>query len=114
MTVDVPDPVFRKMKATAALRGVSLKEFRLSAVEHEMAKKPSARDYTVRAQLIPSKPIPKSKICLPDVNVWIAFAWAATSTTTLPRLGLLRWTAVRRRSAGSVKWAFCGSSQMPA
>lgn len=54
-TVDVPDPVFRKMKATAALRGVSLKEFLLSAVEHEMAKKPSTKDYTVRVPLIPSK-----------------------------------------------------------
>jgi hypothetical protein len=55
-TVDVPDPVFRKMKATAALRGLSLKAFLLSAVEHEMAKKPSAaRDYAVRVPLIPSK-----------------------------------------------------------
>jgi hypothetical protein len=55
MTVDVPDPVFRRMKATATLRGVSLKEFLLSAVEHEMARKPSARDYAVRVPLIPSK-----------------------------------------------------------
>jgi len=54
-TVDVPDPIFRKIKATAALRGVSLKEFLLSAVEHEMAMKPSARDYTVQVPLIPSK-----------------------------------------------------------
>ena len=54
-TVDVPDPIFRKIKATAALRGVSLKEFLLSAVEHEMARKPSARDYTVQVPLIPSK-----------------------------------------------------------
>lgn len=54
-TVDVPDPIFRKMKATAALRGVSLKEFLLNAVEQEMAKKPSARDYTVPVPLIRSK-----------------------------------------------------------
>ncbi len=54
-TVDVPDPVFRKMKATAALRGVSLKQFLLNAVEQEMARKPSARDYTVTVPLIRSK-----------------------------------------------------------
>jgi hypothetical protein len=54
-TVDVPDPIFRKIKATAALRGVSLKEFLLSAVEREMAMRPLARDYTVRVPLIPSK-----------------------------------------------------------
>jgi hypothetical protein len=55
ITVDVPDPVFRKMKATAALRGVSLKEFPLNAVEQEVAKKPSSRDYTVPVPLIRSK-----------------------------------------------------------
>ena len=51
----MPDPVFRKMKATAALRGVSLKEFLLSAVEHEMANKQAKKDYTVRLPLIRSK-----------------------------------------------------------
>ena len=54
-TGDVPDRVFRKMKATAALRGVSLKKFLLSAVEHEMAKKQAKKDYTVRLPLIRSK-----------------------------------------------------------
>ena len=54
-TVDVPDPIFRKMKATAALRGVSLKEFLLNAVEQEMAKKPAASNYTVPVPLIRSK-----------------------------------------------------------
>ncbi len=54
-TVDVPDPIFRKMKATAALRGLSLKQFLLNAVEQEMAKKPSARDYKVTVPLIRSK-----------------------------------------------------------
>jgi len=47
--------IFRKIKATAALRGVSLKEFLLSAVEQEMTMKPSPRDYTVQVPLIPSK-----------------------------------------------------------
>jgi len=55
ITVDVPDPVFRKMKATTALRGVSLKAFLLNAIEREMAKKPSACDYAVPIPLIRSK-----------------------------------------------------------
>jgi hypothetical protein len=54
-TVDVPDPVFRKMKATAALRGVSLKEFLLTAVEHEMEKKQAKKEYRVKLPLIKSK-----------------------------------------------------------
>jgi len=54
-TVDVPDPVFRKMKATAALRGVSLKEFLLIAVEHEMEKKPAKKEHRVKLPLIRSK-----------------------------------------------------------
>ena len=45
--MDIPNSVFRKMKATAALRGVSLKEFLLSAIEREMANKLSLGDYTV-------------------------------------------------------------------
>ena len=36
-TVDIPDPIFRKMKATAALRGVSVREFLLNAIEQQMA-----------------------------------------------------------------------------
>ncbi len=54
-TIDVPEPVFRKMKATAALRGVSLKDFVLGAVEREMAKKQAPRDYMVQVPLIRSK-----------------------------------------------------------
>ena len=43
------------MKATAALRGVSLKEFLLRAIEHEMAKKQAKKDYAVRLPLVRSK-----------------------------------------------------------
>jgi len=50
----MPDPVFGNMKATAALRGVCLKRFLLIAVEHETAKKPSAKDY-IRFPVIRSK-----------------------------------------------------------
>ncbi len=35
-TIDLPDPVFRRLKASAALEGVSLKEVILRAVEKEL------------------------------------------------------------------------------
>jgi hypothetical protein len=34
-TVDLPDPLFRRAKATAAIRGVSLKDLMISAIERE-------------------------------------------------------------------------------
>ena len=67
-TVDVPDPVFRKMKAAAALRGVSLEEFLLSAVEHEMTRKSSAKDYTVRLPLIRSKHLGTLKVTNAEIE----------------------------------------------
>jgi hypothetical protein len=36
-TVNLPDPVFRKMKAAAALRGATIKQFVLRAVERELS-----------------------------------------------------------------------------
>ena len=35
-TVDLPDPLFRRLKAVAALRGLSLKEILLRALEKEL------------------------------------------------------------------------------
>jgi hypothetical protein len=43
-TVDLPDPVFKRLKAVAALRGTSLKEIILHAVERELqAERPEKR-----------------------------------------------------------------------
>lgn len=44
-TVDLPDPLFRELKATAARRGTSLKNVIRAAVEHEIHKdgRPSRR-----------------------------------------------------------------------
>lgn len=47
-TIDLPDTLFRKAKATAALRGSTMKELVVRAVEREVAglgssKKPPAR-----------------------------------------------------------------------
>jgi len=41
-TVDLPDPLFRKAKATAAARGISLKHFITEAVENRLTVPPSA------------------------------------------------------------------------
>jgi hypothetical protein len=36
-TVEMPDPLFRRAKATASLRGVTLRELVTQAVEHEIS-----------------------------------------------------------------------------
>jgi hypothetical protein len=38
-TVELPDPVFRKMKAAAALQGSSIKQFVQRAVERELSSR---------------------------------------------------------------------------
>ena len=35
-TIDIPDPVFRRLKAAAALRGTSMKALILAALEREI------------------------------------------------------------------------------
>jgi hypothetical protein len=53
-TVDLPDPVFRRLKAAAALRGLSLKEMVLRAVENELQAN-QAKKRKVKFPLIRSK-----------------------------------------------------------
>jgi len=55
-TVDIPDPIYRRLKSAAALRGCSVKELILRAVMMELAaaKKPRRRK-TIRLPIIPSK-----------------------------------------------------------
>ena len=54
ITVDLPDPLFRRMKATAALRGSSIKDLITTAIESEILKRQSANDYSVQLPLIHS------------------------------------------------------------
>jgi hypothetical protein len=49
-TIELPDALFRKTKATAALRGSSMKELIVRAVEREVSQAP-ARAKTKRAKL---------------------------------------------------------------
>lgn len=56
-TVEVPDPVFREIKALAARKGSSLKELVLRAIEREIAasRRRSAKRVSVKLPLVPSK-----------------------------------------------------------
>ena len=47
ITVDLPDSLFRRMKADAVLRGVSIKEFISAAIESQIAASESGDDYSV-------------------------------------------------------------------
>jgi hypothetical protein len=49
-TIDLPDALFRKTKATAAMRGSSMKDLIVRAVEREISQAP-ARAKTKRAKL---------------------------------------------------------------
>ena len=62
-TIDIPDPLFRKMKSEAVLRGESLKSFLLRAVKAEL-EKPAPPSKARRAKL----PIVKSKEKTYDVS----------------------------------------------
>ena len=43
-TIDIPDALFRRTKATAAARGITLKQMIVDAVEHELNQtKPIAK-----------------------------------------------------------------------
>jgi hypothetical protein len=52
-TLDIPDPLYRRLKATAALRGCTVKEIVLKLIEREIAA-PSARKRRIRLPLIES------------------------------------------------------------
>ena len=53
-TVDIPDPVYRKLKAKAAERGCSAKELILRGVERELGEG-GAKKGRVRLPLVRSK-----------------------------------------------------------
>lgn len=53
-TVDLPDPLFRELKAVAAQRGVSLKDVVRTAVEVEIRKTQSKAMRRMKFPLLPS------------------------------------------------------------
>jgi len=50
-TIDMPDALYRKTKAIAALRGASMKDVIIHAVEREVTTKPAATAGKRRSQL---------------------------------------------------------------
>jgi len=54
-TIVVPDPLFRRVKAEAANRGMKLKDLINEALEKELAEKPPTPRHKVRLPLIRSK-----------------------------------------------------------
>jgi hypothetical protein len=55
-TIELPDPVFRRMKAVAAMQGSTIKEFVQRAVEHELGPAPANRKgHRVKLPLIRGK-----------------------------------------------------------
>jgi hypothetical protein len=59
-TVDLPDPLFRRTKAIAALRGVSMKEVITHALEREVAEAGSkTKPHRVKLPIIRSWKGPK-------------------------------------------------------
>jgi len=60
-TVDLPDPLFRKAKSTAAGRGISLKKFITEAVERTLANPVQPDDGKPWMRALESVPkVPKS------------------------------------------------------
>jgi len=57
-TIELPDAVFRRLKATAALEGSTIKEFVQRAVERQLAEAPAkkTRGYRVKLPLIKATP----------------------------------------------------------
>ena len=54
-TIDIPDAMYRKLKARAAAEGKSAKALILRAVEEVMAPKQTAGPRKLKAPVIPSK-----------------------------------------------------------
>ena len=54
-TVDIPDPVYRRLKARAAREGRSAKELILRGVEQVLKVEPRSSDRRVKLPIVPSK-----------------------------------------------------------
>ena len=54
-TVDLPDPLFRELKATAARRGTSLKNVIRAAVEQEIRRADRRPGRRLKFPLLPSR-----------------------------------------------------------
>jgi Antitoxin ParD len=68
-TIDIPDPVFRKMKAAAALQGSTIKKFVLFAVERQLAPvEANKRNHRAKLPLIRGKEKRVLKLTNADID----------------------------------------------
>jgi len=51
-TIDLPDALFRRMKAKAALEGTTVKEFVQRAVERELTSEPAKKSRRIKVPII--------------------------------------------------------------
>lgn len=63
-TIDLPDSVFRETKALAAMRGVSMKQFILEAIEQARNAPPAKAKAAVRPAFRPVRLPSKRKLSL--------------------------------------------------
>jgi hypothetical protein len=68
-TIDLPDTLFRKTKATAALRGSTMKEIVIQALQREIEQQPSESKKAGRTNKLPVMPWKgKKKLDLTNFN----------------------------------------------
>jgi len=69
ITIDLPDDIFRQMKALAAHRGVSLKQLLLTAVEKELSTDHGYDDdYRVTLPILDSKELGTLNLTNADIE----------------------------------------------
>ncbi|MDF1739566.1 MAG: hypothetical protein P1U86_10440 [Verrucomicrobiales bacterium] len=56
-TIDIPDSLFREIKATAAIRGETLKAFLLRAAKAELSNSEAGMKHRVQLPLVNSKEV---------------------------------------------------------
>jgi metal-responsive CopG/Arc/MetJ family transcriptional regulator len=72
-TVDLPDELFRELKALAVQRGTSLRELLRTAVEHELARAQwPTKPYRVRFPVLNSKEPGKLDLTNTDIEDLLA------------------------------------------
>ena len=61
-TLEIPDELFREMKAAAALRGIKLKDFVTSAIADQLARSKSAESAWSKERLPPPPKVTKTEL----------------------------------------------------
>ena len=67
-TIDLPDALFRRMKALAALRGSSMKDLIVRAIEREVAAKSGSAAKPARPAKFPVVHLKSGPTCLTSIS----------------------------------------------